>query len=143
MYDRHINVITPNLQKGSPSGSRGKESACSAGDTGDMGSIPGLGRSLGEENSNILQYSYVRKPMDRGAWWCRVRGLEKARFRKRMRLALTLPLSHTFNEARRGSSQIRSCCTNPRKEEVYTGMYVESYCPKGAYSPRLFRVVIS
>ena len=88
MYDRHINVITPNLQKGSPSGSRGKESACSAGDTGDMGLIPGLGRSLGEENSNILQYSYVRKPMDRGAWWCRVRGLEKARFRKRTRPAL-------------------------------------------------------
>ena len=35
----------------------GKESACSAGDTGDVGSIPGLGRSSGEGNSNPLQYS--------------------------------------------------------------------------------------
>ena len=35
---------------------------------GDMGSIPGLGRSLGEENGNLLQYSYLGDPMDRGAW---------------------------------------------------------------------------
>ena len=36
-----------------------------------MGSIPGLRRSLGEGNGNILQYSYLRKPMDRGAWCAR------------------------------------------------------------------------
>ena len=36
--------------------------------TGDEGSIPGLGRSPGEGNSNPLQYSYLENPMDRGAW---------------------------------------------------------------------------
>ena len=35
---------------------------------GDMGSIPVWGRSLGEGNSNPLQYSYLENPMDRGAW---------------------------------------------------------------------------
>ena len=35
---------------------------------GDLGSIPGLGRSSGEGNSNPLQYSCLEKPMDRGAW---------------------------------------------------------------------------
>ena len=36
--------------------------------TGDMGSIPGLGRSPGEVNGNPLQHSYLGNPMDRGAW---------------------------------------------------------------------------
>ena len=35
---------------------------------GDGGSIPGLGRSLGRENCNPLQYSHLGNPMDRGAW---------------------------------------------------------------------------
>ena len=39
-----------------------------AGDTGDMGSIPGLGRSPGEGNDNPLQYSSLENPMDGGAW---------------------------------------------------------------------------
>ena len=41
---------------------------------GDMGSIPGLGRSPGEGNGNPLQYSCLGNPMDRGAWWATVRG---------------------------------------------------------------------
>ena len=44
---------------------------------GDMGSIPGLGRSLGEENGNLLQYSYLGDPMDRGAWQATVPGVTK------------------------------------------------------------------
>ena len=48
-----------------PCGSPGKESTCSA---GDLGSIPGLGRSLGEGTGNPLQYSCLEHPMDRGAW---------------------------------------------------------------------------
>ena len=35
---------------------------------GDLGSIPGLGRSSGEGNSNPLQHSYLENPMDGGAW---------------------------------------------------------------------------
>ena len=45
-----------------------KESACNAGDTGDVGSIPGLGRSPGGKQHNLLQYSCPENPMSRGAW---------------------------------------------------------------------------
>ena len=40
----------------------------SAYSAGDLGSIPGLGRSPGEGNGNPLQYSCLENPMDRGAW---------------------------------------------------------------------------
>ena len=46
-----------------------KNPPASAGDAGDVGSIPGLGRSPGEGNGNPLQYSCVDYPTDRGAWW--------------------------------------------------------------------------
>ena len=48
-----------------PGGSDGKVPAYNA---GDPGSIPGLGRSPGEENGNPLQYSCLENPMDRGTW---------------------------------------------------------------------------
>ena len=50
---------------GFPHSSVGKEFACNA---GDLGSIPGLGGSLGEGNGNPFQYSCLENPMDRGAW---------------------------------------------------------------------------
>ena len=53
---------------------RGKESACNA---GDLDSIPGLGRSLGEGNGNPLQSSCLEKPMDRGPWWATVHKVAK------------------------------------------------------------------
>ena len=56
-------------------GSEGKESACSA---GDLGSIPGLGRSTGEGNGNPLQYPCLKNIMDRGAWWATVHGVAKS-----------------------------------------------------------------
>ena len=52
-----------------------KNPPASAGDVREAGSIPGLGRSPGGGNANPLQYSCLRNPMDRGAWWatfCRV-----------------------------------------------------------------------
>ena len=52
-------------EKGFPGGSAVKESACNAGDAGDAGSIPGLGRSPGGGNGN--HYSCLGNPMDRGA----------------------------------------------------------------------------
>ena len=51
--------------QGFPGGSDSKESAHHA---GDLGLIPGLGRSPGEENGNPLQYSCLEHLMDRGAW---------------------------------------------------------------------------
>ena len=44
---------------------------------GDMGLIPGSGRSPGEGNGNPLQYSCLENPMDRGAWWATVHGVTK------------------------------------------------------------------
>ena len=46
---------------------------------GDMGSIPGLGRSCGEGNGNPLQYSCLGNLMDRGAWQATVHGVTKSR----------------------------------------------------------------
>ena len=48
-----------------------------AGDERDMGSIPGLGRPPGVENGNLLQYSCLKNPMDRGAWWATVHGVSE------------------------------------------------------------------
>jgi len=44
---------------------------------GDMGSIPGLGRSPGKGNDNPFQYSCLGNPMDRGAWLATVHGISK------------------------------------------------------------------
>ena len=51
---------------GFPVGSDGKESGCEA---GDLGLIPGLGRSPGGMHGNPLQYSCLKNPMVRGAWF--------------------------------------------------------------------------
>ena len=45
---------------------------------GDVGSIPGSGRSPAEGNGNPLQYSYLGNPMDRGAWRAPVHGVTKS-----------------------------------------------------------------
>ena len=50
----------------------------SASNTGDLGSIPGLGRSPGEGNGNPLRYSCLENLMDGGAWWATVHGVAKS-----------------------------------------------------------------
>ena len=51
---------------------------CLAYNVGDLGSIPGSGRSPGEGKGNPLQYSCLENPMDRGAWWATVHGVAKS-----------------------------------------------------------------
>ena len=58
-----------------PGGSAGKESA---GSVGDLGSIPGSGRSPGEGNGNPLLYPCLENPMDRGAWQATVHGVTES-----------------------------------------------------------------
>ena len=58
-----------------PGGSEVKASACNV---GDLGSIPGSGRSPGEGNGNPLRYSCLENPMDRGAWWATEHGVAKS-----------------------------------------------------------------
>ena len=60
---------------GFPGGSDGKEPACNG---GDMGSIPGSGRSAGEGNGNPLHHSCIEYSMDGGAWCATVHGVAKS-----------------------------------------------------------------
>ena len=55
------------------------KSDCNAGDTGDVGLIPGSGRYPGEGNGNPLQYSCLENPMDPGAWRATVHRVTKSR----------------------------------------------------------------
>ena len=75
------------MGQASPGGSDGKESACNA---GDLGSIPGRGRSPGEGNGNPLQYSCLENPMDRGAWRATVPGVTMSQLDITERLTLSL-----------------------------------------------------
>ena len=86
-----LSVNTQGRLPGIYLGIDGKESACSA---GDWSSIPGLGRSLGEDNGHLLQYSCLGEfhrqgslvcysysmgnSMDRGAWWAIVHRVPKS-----------------------------------------------------------------
>ena len=73
MYVKH-------LVQGFPGGSAVRNPPANA---GDVGSIPGQGRSPGEGNGNPLQYSYLGNPMDRGEWWVTVQGIAKSQTRLR------------------------------------------------------------
>ena len=66
------------LLMGFPGGSDSKESVCNA---GDLGSIPGWGRSPGGRHGNPLQYFCLENSRDRGAWQATVQGVTKSRTR--------------------------------------------------------------
>ena len=68
-------VIWKHSTTGFPGGLAGKDSSCNA---GDMGSVPGSGRSPGEGNGNPLQCSCLENPMDRGAWRATVHAVAKS-----------------------------------------------------------------
>ena len=67
---------------GFPGGSKVKASACNV---GDLGLIPGSGRSPGEGNSNPLQYSCLENPMDGGDWWATVHRVAESDMTERLR----------------------------------------------------------
>ena len=71
-----IKMICNELLSLFPCSSVSKESACSS---GDLGSIPGLGRSPGEGNGNPLQYPCLENLMERGAYRAAVHGVAKSR----------------------------------------------------------------
>ena len=66
------------VKSGLPSNSGGKESVCNV---GDLGLIPGSGRSPQEGNGNPLQCSCLENSMDRGVWWTIVLGVTKSQTR--------------------------------------------------------------
>ena len=69
---KETNAVNCVIKMGLPWWLSGKESTCN---TGDLGSIPGLGRSSGEGNGYPLQYSCLENNMNRGAWWATVHGV--------------------------------------------------------------------
>ena len=73
--ERGVSVLTNmdefHAGKHNPGGSDGEQS-------GDLGSIPGTGKSPGEGNCNPLQYPCLENPMDRGAWRATVHGVSKS-----------------------------------------------------------------
>ena len=78
-HSRHLKAIIydNSMKKMSfPGGSDGKESACNA---GDLGSVPGLGRSPGEGHGYPLQYSLLEISMNREAWGSTVHGVSERR----------------------------------------------------------------
>ena len=71
-----VEVLLVHYLRGSLGGSEDKVSACNA---GDLGSIPGSGRSPGEGNGNPLQYSCLENPMDRGSGGLQSTGSQRVR----------------------------------------------------------------
>ena len=70
--------------KGFPGATEVKNPPADAADVGEEGPILGLGRSPGGGNSNLLQYSCLGNPTDRGAWRATVHGVAKSRTRRSM-----------------------------------------------------------
>ena len=78
----HLPIGTnPGREGGFPGGSVVKNLLANAGDTRDVGLIPGLGRTPEGENGNPLQYSCLGNLMDRRPWWATVQGITKSRTR--------------------------------------------------------------
>ena len=74
LYRWSVIIILHQVYQGFPGASDGNEFACSA---GDPGLFPDLGRSSGEGNGYPLHYSYLKNPMNRGAWQATVHGVAK------------------------------------------------------------------
>ena len=72
-------LLSPTWEKtGLPGGAVVKNLPTRAGEARELGSIPGLGRSLGVGNGNPLQYSCLENPTDRGVWWATVHGVARS-----------------------------------------------------------------
>ena len=93
------------LLSGFPCGSACKESAHNV---GDLGLIPGLGRSPGEGNGNPLQYSCFENSVQRGDLWAAVHGVAQSRTRLRQ-----LSMHACIGEGN-GNPLRYSCLENPR-----------------------------
>ena len=90
---------------GFPDGSEAKAPACNV---GDLGSIPGSGRSPGEGNGNPLQYSCLENPIDGGAWWATVHGVTKSQTRLKQ-LSSSSSVNNTVGKLDRECTESIDC----------------------------------
>ena len=74
----------------------GKESALNALDAGDAGSVPGMGRSSAGGLCNPFQYSCLKNPMDRGAWWATVHRVAQSQTQLKL-LSTQNTTKHIYN----------------------------------------------
>ena len=88
----------------------------SAYNAGDLGSIPGLGRSTGEGNGNLLQYSCLENPMDKGAWQATVHGVAKSRTRLSDFTSLHPPLAHIYKNNMWPCRKVEQCANAQEKK---------------------------
>ena len=72
-----VSKYLTNVLTGFPRWLSGKDLPAKAGDAGDMGSIPGLGRPPRGGNGNPLQYSCLENPVDREAWRATAHGVKR------------------------------------------------------------------
>ena len=98
-----MEVSSTSWNKGFPCSSVGKESAYSA---GDLGLIPGSGRSPGEGNGNPLRYACLENPMGRGAWWSTVHRVARLRHNLATKLPSTMEDMLFQNEGRKKNLKI-------------------------------------
>ena len=80
-HDLALSFFFSNKHQGFPGGSVVKNLPANAEGTGDVGLIPGSGRSPGGGHGNPLQYSRLENFMDRGVWWVQSMGLQKSQTR--------------------------------------------------------------
>ena len=107
----NLNLIKTRGLTGIPRWLSGKESACSAGDTG---LIPGSGRSPGRGNGNLPQHSCLGNPMDRGAWRATVHGVMKTWVSTHMHRS-----SYWFTRAEKYLKVIQCKSANPDCKQLY------------------------
>ena len=93
---------------------------------GDLGSIPGSGRSPGEGNGNPLQYSCLENPMDRGAWWAIVHRVAKSRTQLKQ-LSMHIGVSRQWLLSHQGSMIANKLEESPRGSDTRIGGFL---CPK-------------
>ena len=99
-----------------PGGSDSKELICNV---GDLGSIPGMGRSSGEGNGNPLQYFCLENPMDRGAWWATVHGVTVLDMMEWLSVSMCVHgQTHTHTH-----TQKQNISSFKERTECYSGMF--------------------
>ena len=106
-----------------------KDPLANVGDIRDVGLIPGLGRSPGEGNGNPSQYSCLKNPMERGAWWATVHRVAKSWTQLK-------GLNHHHKDTKQQNAASSMLVKLRCVRDIKTGMCVFDSHPSDAAYPR-------